>query len=340
MDGYYFIGIFTISFFFTFVLILLGKYFNFCCDNIDKEHAVHIVPTPKNGGLAIFIATLSIFFLFNKNIYFIILICAFPVFLYGLYEDFNGNTSQLSRLIIMIICSFILIFFTGYYVNTTGFFKLPKIIGIPFTVFCIVGIASAINFIDGLNGLASGVCIISLSFYALTFYDLHDTLLLYFILAIICAIFGFFIFNYPCGKIFLGDGGAYFLGFIIGFISIILFVKHPEISPWYPLDAFSYPVIETVVTIIRRYYKKKYKGIPFFQSEKLHLHSLLFKRKTRKNHIASFYLLTFHFFINLLAFIFRKNMNILVILFILVIVVYSIWYRNMFIRLNNVYRNK
>ena len=322
---------FIISVFFTILFIYLGKTVNFCCDSIHKNHAVHSDPTPKCGGLSIYISIFFILFLIHHS-YLPLIIFSFPIFAYGLYDDFKGNTSQIVRLFIMAICSIGVFFYFGIYIKDIGLFSLPKIIGIPFTIFCIVGIASAINFIDGLNGLATGVCIISLIFYALVTYQLNDFQLFILNIILILSILGFFIFNFPFGKIFLGDGGAYFLGFIVAILSIILVDKHSKISPWYPLNVFSYPVIETLVTIKRRLYKKRSKGTPFFESEKLHLHTLLFKRKTRKNPLASTYLLTFHFIINIFAYFLRSNLVGLIILFIIVWIVYLKWYSKMFIK--------
>ena len=324
----------SFSFIFTLFVIFLEKKFTIFTDTTFKEHAVHKIPTPKCGGIAIFFSFLIFCFLYTPTGLYISL-AGIPIFLYGLYEDFKGNTPQIVRLSVMAISTFIAIFLTHFYVDDIGLFKLPYFIAVIFTVFAVVGVSSAINFIDGLNGLATGVCLITLGFYAIIFNSYHDLSSLNIVLILIYSIFGFFILNFPWGKIFLGDAGAYFLGYIMAFISIMLVNRHPDISPWYPLIALSYPIIETLVTIKRRIYKKKNKNIPFFKSEKVHLHTLLFKRKTRRNPVASLYLLMFHLCINVVAFCFKENMLVLIVSFVFISIIYLKWYSTMFIKTLN-----
>ena len=320
----------------TLVLIFLGNKYSIWVDITSKSHAVHTLPTPKSGGLSIYVSSFIIIFLFFNFYYAIyLLLSSSLLFFYGLYEDSNGDTPQYVRLIVMTISGLMTIYFTNIYVYDIGFITLPRALGIIFTLFCVVGIASAINFIDGLNGLSTGICLITLLFYGLICFQLNDIKLFTFILILFSAILGFFIFNYPFGKIFLGDGGAYFLGFIMAFLSILLANRHYEVISWYPLLSLSYPVIETIITIIRRIYKRRVKNIPFFQSERLHLHSLLFKRKTRNNPVASFYLLCFHFFINVFAYFLKSNLSLLILLFTIVWLVYLICYKHMFIKISN-----
>ncbi|MBZ4644097.1 MAG: undecaprenyl-phosphate alpha-N-acetylglucosaminyltransferase [Deferribacteraceae bacterium] len=89
------------------------------------------------------------------------------------------------------------------------------------------------------------------------------------------GIAGFFIWNYPFGKIFLGDGGAYFIGFTIAVLSVMLVKNHPQVSPWFPLLVVIYPVFETVFSIIRRKFYKKYR---IDSPDSHHLHQLIYKR--------------------------------------------------------------
>jgi len=329
------IFIFIFSFIFTLLIIFLDKKLMLFADDINKTHAVHNLITPKCGGISIFITFCVFSFFYNSHIGLRLILAGTPLFLCGLYEDLKKNTSQIVRLNIMALTTFLAIFLTGFYVDDIGLFKLPYIIAIIFTIFSVVGISSAINFIDGLNGLASGICLIVLIFYAKILYSFGDYELFILVSILICSILGFFVFNFPWGKIFLGDAGAYFLGYLISFISIILVNKYPQISPWYPFTALSYPIIETLVTIKRRLYKKKWKNIPFFQSEKLHLHTLLFKRKIRKNSIATIYLLMFHLCINIFAYYFRTSMITLIAFFVIIVLIYLKWYSAMFITIYN-----
>jgi len=89
---------------------------------------------------------------------------------------------------------------------------------------------------------------------------------------VICAVTaGFFVVNFPFGKLFLGDGGAYLLGFLLAWLSVMLVYRNPLVSPWAPLLACGYPVFETVFTILRRLWCRRHPGHP----DSWHLHSLV-----------------------------------------------------------------
>jgi hypothetical protein len=82
---------------------------------------------------------------------------------------------------------------------------------------------------------------------------------------------GFFVVNFPLGKLFLGDGGAYLLGFLLAWLSVMLVYRNPSVSAWAPLLACAYPVFETVFTIMRRLWCRRHPGHP----DSWHLHSLV-----------------------------------------------------------------
>ena len=88
---------------------------------------------------------------------------------------------------------------------------------------------------------------------------------------------GFMLVNYPLGKIFLGDGGAYLLGFLLGWIAVMVTVRNPSVSPWAPLLACGYPIIEVVFSMVRRCARTKRLGHP----DRLHLHTLIWARVTK-----------------------------------------------------------
>jgi UDP-N-acetylmuramyl pentapeptide phosphotransferase/UDP-N-acetylglucosamine-1-phosphate transferase len=90
---------------------------------------------------------------------------------------------------------------------------------------------------------------------------------------------GFMVLNYPFGKIFMGDGGAYFLGFMVGQIAILLPMRNPEVSPWVSLLICAYPVVEVLYSMYRRIRNKKSSGAPDDQ----HLHTLI-KTKLIRTH--------------------------------------------------------
>ncbi|HEU0199002.1 MAG TPA: glycosyl transferase, partial [Burkholderiaceae bacterium] len=95
------------------------------------------------------------------------------------------------------------------------------------------------------------------------------------------AIAGFLVWNYPFGRIFLGDGGAYFLGFMLGALAILLVVRNPVVSAWFPLLLLAYPLVEVAFSIYRRMVMRgRHPGLP----DAVHLHQLLYKRLVRWAH--------------------------------------------------------
>src|SRR5262249_25052477 len=147
--------------------------------------------------------------------------------------------------------------------------------GIAFTMFAVGGVANSINIIDGYNGLAGGHAVIVLAAMAGVSALGADTFLVASPLAIIGALLGVFAWNYPRGKMFLGDGGAYLLGFWLGELSVLLVVRHPEISPWFPMLLLVYPIFETLYSMYRR---KVVGGLSPGQPDRMHLHQVIYGR--------------------------------------------------------------
>jgi len=94
------------------------------------------------------------------------------------------------------------------------------------------GVAHATNLIYGLNGLAMGVCMLIAGRLAFLANAIGDTIILNISILLVCSIMGLFAFNFPFGKIFLGDAGAYTLGHVLIWLSILLVVRNSEISPY------------------------------------------------------------------------------------------------------------
>jgi UDP-N-acetylmuramyl pentapeptide phosphotransferase/UDP-N-acetylglucosamine-1-phosphate transferase len=245
----------------------------------------HTRIVPRIGGLAI---GLGIFFActFNyhlnpqANEFLLIPFCAVPAFCIGLIEDLTKKISARMRLFFIAFGALLACLYLNSSITSLALPGVDLVLTIPaisiaFTVFAITGLANAYNIIDGFNGLSSMVGIITLlalSYLGLKFNDAIITLLS---LTMASAILAFFLLNYPKGLIFLGDGGAYLIGFWIAILSVMLVNRHPEISPWFALMINAYPVIETLFTIYRRkFHQGKSPGHP----DGIHFHSLIFRR--------------------------------------------------------------
>jgi UDP-N-acetylmuramyl pentapeptide phosphotransferase/UDP-N-acetylglucosamine-1-phosphate transferase len=151
-------------------------------------------------------------------------------------------------------------------------------LAIGITCFAVAGVANAFNIIDGYNGLSSMVAIIILGGLAYVAFQVGDIQIMIAALAMIGALLGFLVWNYPHGLIFLGDGGAYLVGFWIAELSVLLTARHPEVSKWFPLLLCIYPIFETLFTIYRRVILKRvHPGMP----DALHLHQLIYRRIVR-----------------------------------------------------------
>lgn len=290
MITYLFLSFF-ISFIFSLLIVINSKKNQiFISDHLHKgPQKFHTSPTPRIGGVGIFLAlfgTLAMAFLreesFSRDFAFVIL-CTTPVFFAGFLEDISGKISSKLRLAILSIGAALAFFLLNVAITRVDlpvdFLLSVGIVSFLFTVFALVGLTNAINIIDGFNGLASMVSIIILLALGYISYKLGDYFLIIFCVSLIGAIAGFFILNYPAGLIFLGDGGAYMIGFLIGVISVILVNRHPEVSPWFPLVVCIYPVFEVIFSIYRRVFIKKTSP---FKPDTLHLHTIVYRRITKK----------------------------------------------------------
>jgi UDP-N-acetylmuramyl pentapeptide phosphotransferase/UDP-N-acetylglucosamine-1-phosphate transferase len=146
------------------------------------------------------------------------------------------------------------------------------------TIFVITGVSNAVNIIDGFNGLASmcvSMMVLALGYVA---FLVHDPFIFTASLITAGAILGFFVWTYPSGLIFLGDGGAYLLGFVLAELSILLIHRNPAVSPLFPLRRCAYPIFETVFTMYRR---KVVRGVATAAPDGIHLHTLIHRRLVR-----------------------------------------------------------
>ena len=146
------------------------------------------------------------------------------------------------------------------------------IVHLLFTIFCIGGVVNSINIIDGINGVAPGFLIIMFMTFSYISFSVDDLEIMKLCLILSFIMMGFFVFNFPYGKIFLGDCGAYFGGFVLASIAVMLPSRNPELTPWVCLLVCAYPILETIVSIAR---KTKRKGHNASMPDNLHLHMLV-----------------------------------------------------------------
>lgn len=209
--------------------------------------------------------------------------CTSIAFAAGFLEDVTKRVSPRIRLLATALAAAAAVTLLDSTITRTDIPGLDPLLQVPLmawalTLFAVSGVANSVNIIDGFNGLASMCVAIMMAGLALVAYQVQDTLVLHGALLGLGSIMGFFISNYPKGRIFLGDGGAYCLGFWAAELGILLVQRNATVSPMFPLLLCSYPIFETVFTMYRR---KILRGRPVGQPDASHLHSLIYRRLMR-----------------------------------------------------------
>jgi UDP-N-acetylmuramyl pentapeptide phosphotransferase/UDP-N-acetylglucosamine-1-phosphate transferase len=250
------------------------------------SHKVHGSAVSRIGGVSIFLGWLvglgatSYYHKLTLGAAALWMLCLLPAFAGGLAEDLTKRVPPATRLLASFLSAGLAYTLLSASVTRIDVPGVDTLLLVPavsflFTCFAVGGVAHAINIIDGLNGLASGVCLIALLAIGYVAFQVGDSEIL-----LMCglgtgALLGFRVWNYPSGRIFCGDGGAYFLGAYVAILSALLVHRHAEVSAWFPLLLVLYPVWETLFSAYRR---RILRGRPASSADKLHMHTLFYKR--------------------------------------------------------------
>ncbi len=287
----YTLGAFLVSLAVTLLLVryrrLHAKYSN-DTDFVGVQK-FHILAVPRVGGISLVLAmaaTCVVAIFRDPEVVrplALLIVCSLPVFLGGLAEDISKNVRARIRMTLALVSGILAYFWLGAGITRLDIIGVDwvlqfGVVSFVVSIVAIAGAANAINIIDGYNGLASVVSGMILAGLAYVSYYLGDRLLLVAAVGMLGGIGGFLIWNYPRGLIFLGDGGAYFIGFVIGTLSVLMLARHPEVSAWFPLLLCIYPVFETLFSIYR---KKLVRGKSPGAPDGVHLHMLVYKRLVR-----------------------------------------------------------
>jgi UDP-N-acetylmuramyl pentapeptide phosphotransferase/UDP-N-acetylglucosamine-1-phosphate transferase len=240
----------------------------------------HQQPTPRVGGIAIYLAVATAWLLVpgtdESKLLATILLAGTPALLVGLVEDVTKRVSVRTRLFITMGSGGLAAVLSGLGLTRLDIPIADTVlavwpVAVLFTAFAVGGIANAINIIDGFHGLASGTLIISLLGLATIAFGIGDAPLATVALLVAAAVAGFWLVNFPWGKLFLGDGGAYFSGFTLAWLTVELLARHPDVSPWASVLLCAYPTIEVMYSIVRRRKQRRSPG----EADRHHLHSLV-----------------------------------------------------------------
>ena len=252
----------------------------------------HAQPTPRIGGVALALGLLAFDGAMHASGWFDrtvkseldgLLLAAIPAFAGGIAEDLTRKVGPRARLILTMVSGLLGILTVNAEVLRLDIPVLDLLfhygpVAALFTMFAVGGVSNAVNIIDGFNGLASGVCTIMLVGVAAVAAGLGDITVCIAALAMGGVVVGFMCWNWPWGKVFLGDGGAYLLGFWVAELAILLVARHPQVTAWFAVILMIHPIFETLFSMYRRILLR---GKPSTHPDAMHMHQLVYGRLVR-----------------------------------------------------------
>ncbi len=276
----------------------------------------------------------------------LMLLCIAPAVLGGITEDVTQKVKVRWRLGLTLGSALLLCWLLDLGVYRTGFpfvdgwMRAMPYAAILFAALAIGGLPHAFNIIDGYNGLAGTVAVLVCLAISHVSLQVGDRQLAAMVICLVGATLGFLMWNYPRGKIFAGDGGAYVWGIVIAVACVTLVKRHPAVSPWFPMLLLIYPVWETLFSIYRKLARGQSPGM----ADALHFHQLIFRRIVRvafednearqllsRNNRTSPYLWMFAAMSVVPAVLFWNN-TIMLMLFCLLFVATYVWAYLMIVR--------
>jgi UDP-N-acetylmuramyl pentapeptide phosphotransferase/UDP-N-acetylglucosamine-1-phosphate transferase len=250
-------------------------------DDLRAVQSMHTRLTPRVGGIGIFGALgLSVIFapVSISGPYANFILAASLLFIVGLAEDLGFHMSPRLRMLAAMGASLLVIWLLGIWLQRTGIPGLDMlvdhwVIGVPLTLLVTAGISNGFNLIDGVNGLASLTAIVAAVALSQIAGFAGYTTMVHLAMMVAAGIFGFFLVNYPFGLIFLGDAGAYTIGFVLSWFGISVLLNSPDVSPWAILLTVYWPFADTLLAIYRRFRRNKDVLAP----DRLHVHQMVMR---------------------------------------------------------------
>ena len=265
--------------------IIHSKLNNFLTPAAEPHHT-HSKRTSRAGGIGIIIGFIAVYILFNVLFQFVgekeypyevIFWGALAIFTLGLVDDIRSVPARYKFLFQIIIA-----IITHEYGFRIDHIDIPFLelkldlsgISIILTVLWFVSIMNLINLIDGLDGLAGGVGLMLMILLVILGMEKGISASIYLSIGMAGAIFGFLIHNFPPAKVYMGDSGAYTIGYVIAALSLMNFQKGAVIAALIgPMIALSLPIIDVLFAIMRRFMQ----GLPIFRPDKGHIHHQLIR---------------------------------------------------------------
>lgn len=296
-----------------------------------KNHGIHSGEILRIGGSILYICLILIYFFYQYERIYLLIISFFFIFLTAIYDDLFGHISAVIRFFSIIFSATLAVFlFSKINIININFFPFNNDLFLfILSIIAISAITNSYNMIDGLNGLAIFSYIFPMFSLVMLNYitqsNINDCLILLTMLPL-----GILFFNFPKSLFFIGDSGAYLLGFIISTTIINEFNQNPLWLSWGAFLIIIYPITEMIFTVSRRLLNKN----KIFSPDNLHLHSLLFKYLLKKyeikrenaNFLTSIFLFPIYLFGPVMVCFFYNNLNQLLSMIGLFIFLYSYVY--------------
>lgn len=278
------IGVFTLSFWISASLVALGRANKLTVPDSSRSanvQNIHVVKAPRIGGVSIFAAFACALVLvpYVEEVWYGgFLFAASFIFIAGLAEDIGLNISPKNRLAASLVSSLACVFLLDASLPRVEFAIIDRYIeiwwiGVPVTVIMTAGFAHAFNMIDGLHGLCLGNAAITALSLMIIADQSGSEAVKYLSLTLLIAIFGLLVFNFPWGLIFLGDAGAYTIGFVLSWFGIILLVGSENTSFWAIILTMLLPSCDMVLSIFRRAFAKRIAS----KADRMHFHHVVFR---------------------------------------------------------------
>ena len=288
---------FLVSLSISYALLGLSKFSLVGQDLTFGVQKVHIAPTSRLGGGGIATGLLSAQVVLACMVpeqsvglpdrvaqtLGLLLISSTPVFLGGLVEDLTHKVMPSFRLSLALVSAGLAYWLMGVGVFNTDVFIVDALLSMPaapffVTLLVVAGFTQSVNIVDGFHGLASGSMIIVVGSLMFISWQCNDGMLTLICGLTLASVLGFFLLNWPYGKIFLGDAGAYLVGFWVVLIGLMLVQRNPCVSPMAPVLIAIFPLVETLFSMYRRKFIRNH---PVNRPDHLHLHSLIYRRLVR-----------------------------------------------------------
>ncbi len=259
---------------------------------------VHKKPVPRIGGVPIFISMMSLVVpvLFLSNVIgnrfrdilpqvIVLLAAATFIFLMGLFDDIKGLRARFKLLAqlaaAIVICAAGIridsVRIADWLILDFGWFSWPL------TIFWIVGVTNAVNIIDGLDGLAAGISAITCGVIAVLAVHFGQPVMAVLMLAILGSLTGFLFFNFNPARIFMGDSGSMFLGFILASSSVMCAAKSQAlVGLALPVVALGIPIFDTLFSMLRRFLERR----SIFAPDRSHFHHRLLDLGLKQRHVV------------------------------------------------------